>query len=439
MRAQARLVVALAVLLVVGVGFALLREPSRVGAPGASPPEADAVRILVNGTEVARVAQDRLAERRPLASFLPPEARDPEAWRLLRARALGNGRFSVAEPAERFDDHVVLLYLAGAEWPSVGVFRRIDPSTSEAVRTQIDRPTVFLVRVREVEVWTVDPPETRPEPSATKLEIQVIGEPVRIVTEADLEDLPPRPGAGGRSHGGAGWHLRDVVALAARPERVDVVLALDEEAEAVRIEGDEFRDPADDPTLRLNRRRQLVLERFGALAMEGAARLRGVVRIEVTLREEDAVPPPRTVSGESVGDERADEEPRRLLDRERRQAIQALASAAPDPEARQALVDLLEDPDPKARDRAVHALLRWDDTTDVLYGRLSREDDPEVQCTLLRAIGDRGRVEHFEPLQRWMSSRDRAVSKAARKSVRRFARRLGEEVPEAARPGAGRR
>jgi hypothetical protein len=404
-----------------------------------SPP----VRILLDGAEVARVDARALRERKTLSSFLPEGARDMASWRVLAARSEQNGHFSVPDPATRFDDHVVWLYLAEHTWPAVGVFRRVHPSMSEALRHQIDRPTVFLVKVVEVDVWTHEPPvEQAPAPRAT-LTIAVAGrEKETVLGAADLEALPTAtasvPGEGGtgggsgdsgrgrgRERGAArsGWHLGAVISRALPVGLVANARLVGEAGRTLDVAGDDLRDEGVLPLLRFNQRGTLAFDLTGRnrKGQEVAGRLREVKRIEVTPNGA-ATPPPAPTARPPVDVVALARAASQGELHERLTAISMLARAAPDPEARDDLVRLLDDPLPAVRSRAIDGLGHWLDCTDIVYAHLQAEKEVDVQRACLRVLGRRAGPALIQDLTAWRDRDDR-VGKEAEKAIRRIAKR----------------
>ncbi len=111
--------------------------------------------------------------------------------------------------------------------------------------------------------------------------------------------------------------------------------------------------------------------------------------------------------------------------------IPQLEAAYPSPAARQELLLLLSDPDPKARIMALRALSRWSDSEADLIALLEREQDACVRRAAVAALSGRGGERALAVLASWTRRDDlpRPERDAAIRGTQRLARRLGEPVP----------
>jgi hypothetical protein len=230
---------------------------------------AQTVVVIVDGQTVARVASTEINERRSLAPWLPPHAKDMSAWRSLRATSHDDTRnLSVPEPASRYPDHDVVLYMDPQHGISIGVFRKAHLE-----------PALSLVDVGRVEIGM-----SEAVPRA-EVELQLVrGDQVRNVSLDELEkipltQLPPapqqRPGAGHRS----GWHVRDLVALMAKPREINTVTAHDAHGHEVIITLP--LDEGVNPMVRRTRRGRLDLNVWHAGDNSSLRTLRGVVGLKL--------------------------------------------------------------------------------------------------------------------------------------------------------------
>ena len=114
------------------------------------------------------------------------------------------------------------LFLAEDGRPSIGLFRRIDPSWPEDVKEELSGPRVQLVGAVEVRVLTKEP-----EPVSATLVLRVQGRPPLELSGERLASLPSAPAPEAPRGSGLGrltklpaWHLADVVSLQAEPDTV---------------------------------------------------------------------------------------------------------------------------------------------------------------------------------------------------------------------------
>lgn len=91
-----------------------------------------------------------------------------------------------------------------------------------------------------------------------------------------------------------------------------------------------------------------------------------------------------------------------LLPVDRSAAGHALARLLPRPEARAAILLLLDDPETMVRLSAVHALASCSDATQPAIDRLDRESQTEVQVALLALLGRRGDPRDAARLHTWL-------------------------------------
>jgi hypothetical protein len=170
---------------------------------------APALRIEVDGAEVARVAVASLADRVRLADVIASHA--PQAtWKVVEGVRADGYAYAFDAPAEPAEQEL-WLYLDPAGRPSLGSYLRSEVDASSAIKAKprLGMPGIVAVRVRTVETST-------PDRHADALRIRVEG------TEAALDDeafraLPELPSpSGGRS----GRNLRDVVAARVPLDRV---------------------------------------------------------------------------------------------------------------------------------------------------------------------------------------------------------------------------
>jgi hypothetical protein len=275
----------------------------------------DVVQVQFNGEALTTVTVQQLHHRLPLTSLLSDDADFP-AWTRLTARGEGGSRWSVADPAARYTEHEVALFLHNGEAPALGVFRVLPPDASEVLRNQTSAPTLMLADVAQVDVWTTAPEVAPATPAPTALQVVIDGAEAVALTIEDLRALPSQPldlpGTGGGDNKRDGedqaeepaeahpalsnrtlkkmradaWAITTILKRASRP-KAHITLATFEDAEGAKLIVPEalLYDPASVAALRLNRRGGLVVE-LAKTEPDGTVtreRLRNAVRVVVEL------------------------------------------------------------------------------------------------------------------------------------------------------------
>ena len=393
-------------------------------------PNARSITLHFNGEAVGTVTPDELRERQLLIDFLPKDARDISEWKVLRAQGDRLAHFDVENPAERIEERDVCLYLLEGGWPSIGVFRRLDDSMSASVREQLSRPGLFLGKVRTIYVWTVDRPVPVSSAGGPSLEVVVEdgGKPAKV-TAARIATLPAIVADGDRAH--EGRHLLDVVGLVTQAERVDNVRLENGTGTPVDVPRRWLRAPGVKPLLRVNRRGLWAFDMAGTTDADEPAggRMRGVLRLVVTLGAAQPLPTERVAATEAPVTARPNVKPS-PDEKLRMNALLELSRLAPDTTARAQVMLGLRDESEFVRLRAVRSLVYWDDCVPDLYDHLQNEPSVEIQRTCLKTIGRRGTVEYIEDLGEWAQGRSKRVLKEVDKARRRIAERAGVEPPE---------
>jgi hypothetical protein len=395
-------------------------------------PASDAfpVTVHLNGAAVMTVTPDELRVRRMLADYLPEDARDMNAWKMLRAQSDRLAHFQVENPAERFEERDVCLYLLDGGWPSIGVFRRLDEQMSEAVRAQAARPGLFLGKVRDVYVWTVEVPARASEIRGPALEVVIeSGGPPASLTAAQIHSLAPVGARRDRQQDGR--HLLDVVGLAVDAERVESVRVLGTGATPATIPRVFLRDTGVNALLRLNRRGLWAFDMAGETEAgeRRSERVRGVRRLIVTLGKAQPLPKHRERAPDEVPVTAQPNKRPSAEEKARITELIELSRLAPDADARALIVQRLDDASESVRLRAVRSLKYWDDCSPELYQHIQTEDSIEIQSTCIHTIGRKGGIEYMEDLRDWASGRSKRVLKEVDKAVRRIANRKGVEAP----------
>jgi hypothetical protein len=280
--------------IVLCLGLALLlsacgREPPSVAAPQGS------LTILLDGEAIGVLEAAALRPRVLLQEAVEPPLPAPPTWLVLEGRAK-NRLLRVLDPATRYKEQDVYLYLDAEGRPAVGIFRRDRPELTEQTRRLIREPTIALVQAESVHI------RTQPEPEKTtagpSLLVVTTGEEPRPLRAEALRALPladllheggqeKRRGASKRSKKGGGYHLADALALVETRPIASVRLIAADGTELV-LEASALQErTAPLPLLKLNRRGQFQFRSSGGGA-DGAGpapQLRGLERIVITLAE----------------------------------------------------------------------------------------------------------------------------------------------------------
>jgi hypothetical protein len=187
------------------------RSTRRDAAVAPEPAISAGVVVVLDGHAVARVTPAELTSRRPLADFLPAEAREPATWARLNATSDDARTMSLADVAERYEDHDVVLYLAPGGRPSIGVFPPIRADQPAHVRRALEAPAASLVGASRIAIDRAPPPTARPGPPKP-LVVTFDGRTVELdPARLDALALVTEKGKG---HTHDAWELRDVLAAA---------------------------------------------------------------------------------------------------------------------------------------------------------------------------------------------------------------------------------
>lgn len=187
------------------------RERSRARDAGAATAPAAATIIVLDGNEVARVTPADLTGRRPLADFLPADARDPASWVVLTATSDDARTMSLLDIVDLYEGHAVLLYLAPGGRTSIGVFPPIRADQPAHVRRALESPAASLVGASRIAIDRTAPVTPAP-PAPKSLTIRIDGRPIGL-DPARLEALALVTEQG-KGHKHDAWDLRDVLAVA---------------------------------------------------------------------------------------------------------------------------------------------------------------------------------------------------------------------------------
>lgn len=264
----------------------LLALASCGGDPGPEP--SGSLVLHVDGAQVAVVSAQQLTDRLDLRGIEGVPA--PETWRVLEARAAGR-IMQVRDPATRYRDQDVALFLDDAGRPSVGIFRRDRPELTEEVRRLIREPTVALRDASTLELRTRE--DTRPAPKTPELLVVVGAQEPQALAGNRLQGLTPLEGAPhgdgmprkekpNRRRKGRSYHLADVLALVVSSPIASARLVSGDGREVVVDQALLAARAGTMPSLKLNRRGQFNYRPVGA---SDGPQLRDIRRVEVTLRD----------------------------------------------------------------------------------------------------------------------------------------------------------
>ena len=405
-------------------------EEPRTSPQAAVTPAADApdVTLHLDGEAVVRLAAADLVGRPAVVDLLPVRARDPAGWTVVRAFGVRRSQFALEEPTKHLAQRDLRLYLQEDGMPAVGLFRRPrEGMTPEALAT-LAQPGLFLPRVTDVHVWTVEEPRRAEGEQGPVLLVTVEGADTQErIPAARLDTLPVATADAGAGH--EGHRVLDVVGLVVDAARVERVRIVGGGGEPLLLTREQLRAPGVAALLRVNKRGLWAFDMAGRLP-SGApqtGRRRGVTRLVVGLGEAEALPERPVASGRPVNIHRTKpsaEEQARI------DALLELSRKAPDAEARAAVMAGLGDPSPQVRLRAVRSLRAWEDAVPDLWDHLQREEDVEIQRACVRTVGDRGEAAYIEQLRDWAEGRSKRVRKDVGKAMRRIAKREGLPEPE---------
>jgi hypothetical protein len=241
-----------------------------------------AMRLLVDGREVAVVHEGQLTTPWRLAAALPSSAPAVSGWALLRAEGTDGRRFAVRAPAKSYAAFEARLYLDEQKRPGIGMFPRAIPSSLPShVRRERSKPRAHLAGVASVEVLTALPQVDAGATSALELvDREGARRPVAL---AQLEALPRaepkalrgKPGAARK----AGWRLRDVVKHLASAHAGGVLVVAPSGPR--QLTADEL--ASDDPIalLRANRRGEFELAIWSSRQPRPVERIRQVSELQL--------------------------------------------------------------------------------------------------------------------------------------------------------------
>ncbi len=249
------------------------------------------LRVLLDGNERALLSAEALHPRLHLNEAIAKGLPDYKTWLVLEARSPSRV-LRIEEPAKRYRDQDVILFLDDGGRPALGIFRRDRPELTEEVRRLIKKPSLALYAATSIHIRTV--PQAKPNKDAKSLEVVTLSEQPQRLTSDQMNQLKPfelsQTPATDRSKKGnpnsrrkrRGYHLADVLDLV---ESRAIALA-----RLITADGDDITvskallDARTGvvPTIMLNRRGQFIYRTVGG---EKNIELRGVTRIELTLEK----------------------------------------------------------------------------------------------------------------------------------------------------------